>query len=71
LCYKSKKFKKDNYFVLYDLTDNVVCYFDNFEELSKLISYRLSDLVHEYNRYNTNNITVIIDNQKYKLATFN
>lgn len=69
--YKSKNFKKDNYFVLYDLRDNVVCYFDNFEELSKMISYRLSDLVHEYNRYNTNNITVIIDNQKYKLATFN
>lgn len=69
--YKSKKFKKDNYFVLYDLTDNIVCYFDNFDELSKNIAYRLSDLVHEYNRYNTNNITIIIDNKKYKLATFN
>lgn len=69
--YRSKTFKNDNYFVLYDLRDNVVCYFENFEELSKIISYRLSDLVHEYNRYNTNNITVIIDNQKYKLATFN
>lgn len=70
MCYKSKKFRRDNYFILYDLTDNIVCYFDNFEELSRMISYRLSDLVHEYNRHNTNNITIIIDNQKYKLATF-
>lgn len=68
---KSRKFRSDNYFILYDLTDNIICYFDNFEELSKVISYRLSDLVHEFNRQNTDNITVIIDNKKYRLATFN
>ena len=33
--FKSKKFKKDNYFVLYDLRDNVVCYFENFEDAVK------------------------------------
>ena len=68
--YKSKTFKNDNFFVLYDLEDNIVCYFDNFKELSKILSYRLCDLVHEYNRNNTNNIIVIIDNKKFKLATF-
>lgn len=70
LIYRSKTFKKDNYFVLYDLNDNIVGYFDNFEDLSRILKYRLSDLVHEYNRNNTDNIIVIIDNNKYKLATF-
>lgn len=69
--YKSKSFKKENYFVLYDLADNIICYFDNYEELSKMISYRIADLVHEFNRNKTNCITVIINNKKLKLATFN
>lgn len=68
--FESKSFKNNNYFVLYDLSDNIVCYFDNFKELSKIVSYRLSDLVHEYNRNKTNNIVVIINNKKFKLATF-
>ncbi len=68
--YKSKKFINENYFVLYDLNDNIVCYYDNFYELSKILNYCLSDLVHEYNRNKTNIITVIISNVKYKLATF-
>ncbi len=70
MCYKSKIFRENNYFVLYDLDDNIICYYDNFEDLSKILSYRLSDLVHEFNRKNSNNIFVIIDNTKYKLATF-
>lgn len=68
--YKSKTFKYNNYFVLYDLNDNIICYYDNFNDLSLVINYRLSDLVHEYNRRGTNIIVVIIDNIKYKLATF-
>ena len=68
--FKSKTFKNNNYFVLYDLSDNIVCYYDNFKDLSKILNYRLCDLVHEYNRNNTNIIVVIIDNLKYKLATF-
>lgn len=67
---KSKDFKKKNYFVLYSVNDEIVCYFDDFNELLKYIKYRLSDLVHEYNRYNTNVITITIDNKKYKLATY-
>ena len=70
MCYKSKTFKEKNYFILYDLSDNIICYFDNFKELSKYINYRLSDLVHEFNRNSTDSITIVIDNTKYKLATF-
>ncbi len=68
--YKSKTFKNNNYFVLYDLYDNIICLYDSFTELSRFINYSLSDLVHEYNRNKTNIIIIIIDNIKYKLATF-
>lgn len=68
--YNSKTFGKENYFILYDLNDNIICYYDNFSELSSILNYRLSDLVHEYNRNKTDNIIVIINNVKYKLATF-
>ena len=60
--YNSKTFRKENYFILYDLNDNIICYYDNFSELSSILNYRLSDLVHEYNRNKTDNIIVIINN---------
>lgn len=70
MSYKSKTFKKNNYFVLYDLDDNIICYYDSFDDLFKDLGYRLAALVFEYNRYKTNIINVIMDNKKYKLATF-
>lgn len=68
--YKIKKFRNENYFVLYNLSDEIVCYFNDFDELSKFISYSLRDLIHEYNKHKTDVLTIIIDNKKYKLATF-
>ena len=68
--FNSKSFRINNYFVLYDSNDDIICYFNNFDELLKYINYKLSDLVHEYNRHNTNVISIIINNKKYKLATF-
>lgn len=68
--YSSKNFKKDNFFVLYDANDDIVSYFDNFEDLSKILKYELRNLVYEYNHSDSNVITVIIGNKKYKLATF-
>lgn len=68
--FKSKTFKENNYFVLYDLSDNIICYYDNFNDLSRVINYSVKDLVHQYNRQNTNNIIVVIDSIKYRLATF-
>lgn len=67
--FKSKTFK-NNYFVLYDENDEVICYFDNFNELTNYINYRLSNLVYQYNKQDTNVITIIIDDKKLKLATF-
>ena len=68
--FNSKTFKENNYFVLYDLNDNIICYFDNFYELSKYLDYQLRNLVYQYNATASNIITVIIQKRKYKLATF-
>jgi len=66
----SKQLKNDNYFVLYDLNDNIVCYFDNFKELSKHINYTTRKLAYQFNFRNTNIIKIIIDEKELKLATF-
>ena len=76
--FKSKDFRKNNYFVLYTtnhynyLEDEILCYIDNWKELHNkyLKNYELRNIVSEYNRNNTNIITIIINNRKYKLATF-
>ena len=68
--YCSKQFKHENYFVLYDLNDNIIAYFDNFVELSKIFNYRLCDLVFQFNKIGKNIVIVVIDNKKYKLVTF-
>lgn len=68
--FTSKNLKTINYFILYDLNDDLVCYYDNFKELSNHITQRLHDLVYEYNRHKSNVIIIEIDRKKYKLATF-
>lgn len=68
--YNSKMFRNNNYFVLYDSNDEIICYFNNFKELSRYLNYRLCDLVHEYNRHGSNIINIEIDNKRLKLATY-
>lgn len=68
--YKSKSFRDKNYFILYDLNDNIVCYYDNFNELNKKINISITYLIRELNRNKTNIKIIEINNKKYKLATF-
>lgn len=75
--YSSKK-SADNYFILYEYDyknnlnneDEIICYWENYEEVSKYIKYRYRDLINEYNKHKTNIINVVIENKKYKLAIF-
>ena len=67
--FKSKDIKNNN-FVLYDLDDNIICYFDNYNELSKYINYTPRKLAYEFNFRNTNIINIVIDNKMLRLATF-
>lgn len=64
----SKCFRKNNFFVLYDSNDFPVCYFDNFEELSKHLNYPCFYLVRKFNECG-NTINIIINNVGYKLFT--
>ena len=69
MSYTSKAFK--NYdFVLYDLNDEIVCYFQSFDELSKYINYKIYDLAYKFKNHNSNIIKIIIDEKVYKLAFF-
>lgn len=68
--YITKKFRQDNYFILYTLDDYIVAYFDNFKELSKILKYKANDLVHEFNRHGSDTLIVVVNNTKYKLVTF-
>ena len=70
MCYSSKQLKNNNYFILYDMNDNVICYFDNYNELSKHINYTPRKLAYEYNSRKKSIITVKIDNKNLRLATF-
>lgn len=67
--FSSKSFI-NNSFVLYDENDEIICYFDNFNELSRYINYKLYDLVREFNRHKKDLINIEIDRKRYKLATF-
>ncbi|MDD5826604.1 MAG: hypothetical protein PUD25_02420 [Bacilli bacterium] len=68
--YKSKTFKNENFFVLYDMNDNIISFYDSFAELSKILNYELRNLVFQYNKSHSDIITIIIENKKYRLATF-
>ena len=69
MCYTSKAFRKDNYFVLYDMDDNVVCYFDNVDELIDVIPCILRNLVIRF-KNEGNVINIDIGHKRYRLATF-
>lgn len=64
-----KELRNINYFVLYDKNDIPVCYFENFEELTKHINYNQYDLVKRFKKFG-NSIKIIIGNQFYKLYKF-
>lgn len=58
------------YFVLYDLEDNIVCYFDNIYEVKRYLpNYRLRDIKRRF--FNSDFIKIIIFGRTYKLYHFN
>lgn len=68
--YDGKKFRKENFFVMYDLNDNLVNYFDNFEELRKIFNMRLAELVYKYNNSLFDYVVIVSYDTKYKLFTY-
>ena len=58
------------YYVLYDLNDNVVCYFDSLFEFSGKFGYPIKELNRKYRNSLNNTINLVIDNICYKLFCF-
>ncbi len=60
----------ENYFVLYDLKDNVICYFENINEFSNRFNYPLKEINRKYRNSKNDFINLIIDKKHYKLYSF-
>ena len=59
------------YYVIYDLNDNIICYLDNLEELKKYFpNYRTRDLKRRFKKNYEDFIQVIIDKRKYFVYKF-
>ena len=65
------KIGKDNlqYYVLYDVNDNVICYFDTLLEFSVKFGYPIKELNRKY-RKSINFINLHINNNSYRLYVF-
>lgn len=66
--FKSKLFRKNNHFVLYDCEENCI-YIDSFSELQKHLNYNIYDLVKQFNKKGEI-IDVVVDGKMYQLYTF-
>lgn len=69
MSYTTKDFRNYNYYVLYNMNDDIIGYFDNFNELTKIINYRIQDLVKQFRKFG-NCLKIVVDNEFYKLYTF-
>ena len=69
MSYTTKDFRKNNYFVLYDMNDNLICYFDNYKELANYTRRPLKKIAFSFSKL-VDFIYIVIDNQRYKLYTY-
>ena len=67
--YSINDLRNHNYFMLYDLNDNIVCYFESYDELLKWIKIPLKYLVFKFKNAQEY-INVIVDKKMYKLYTY-
>lgn len=58
------------YFVLYDLNDNVICYYDNLDDFISKYKYAKKEINRKYRNSLTNYIYLIIEQQFFKLYKF-
>ena len=58
------------YYILYDLNDNIICYFDNLFEISKKFGYPIKELNRKYRKSLDNSINLVLENVYYKLFCF-
>lgn len=57
------------YYVLYDMNDNIICYFNTLLEFATKFGYEIKELNRKY-RKNNDFINLNIDSISYKLFVF-
>jgi len=57
------------YYVLYDINDNIICYFNTLLEFATKFGYEIKELNRKY-RKNNDFINLNIDSISYKLFVF-
>ena len=65
-----KYFRETYDFVLYDENDNIVCYFNDIDEIKKFSNVRPSRIYKNFEKSFDDFINIIIDNKFYKLYRF-
>lgn len=58
------------YFVLYDLNDNVIAYYDNLNEFADSFNYLVRELRRKFNNSKEDFVYCDIDNTRFKLFRF-
>lgn len=58
------------YFLLYDLDDNIICYFNDIKEISIKYNYEIKELNRKFKNSLFNYIILHLDSHTYKLYKF-
>lgn len=67
--YTSEIIRK-SHFVLYTLDDEIVKYYENYEELRKDINYRVNDLACKFNKNRSDKVCIVANKILYRLYIF-
>jgi len=60
----------DTYYVLYDLEDNLICYFDTITDFLSKYNYKNYEITRKFKNSKSNFINLILENKTYKLYIF-
>lgn len=66
----TSKIIRENHYVLYDMKDNIIKYYENYDELKKDINYHERNLACRFNKNRSDKIYIVIDKTMYQLYTF-
>lgn len=67
--YTKNELQKNNYYVMYDLNDNVVSCFESYEDLFRVVKIPIYELVRKFKDGN-DYINVVVGRKTYKLYTY-
>ena len=58
------------YYVMYDLEDNLFCYYSNILELTSKLNYQVKEINRKFKKSKGNVININVDNLRFKVYKF-